>query len=463
MEKGTGPTHTIWISFPQAPYTHECALKAAHRVLQREHWHIIDGSNDNQPPPIHADVYFADYDLLPFEEHHPGSSSQSSKFPQLSSYVIRKSLIRKNYLAHSLHVAKVKASTAKQIQEINRVLLAPNCQEIAPKTWTFEATCADDLDELLSDDLYDVREELDANQSRSNQTWFILKPALADQGMGIRLFESVEALQRIFEEFEPESDEDEEDEVQNIASSTAVITSQVRQFVIQEYVADPLLVKAPTLQDLHKFHIRAYILAQGNLKIYLYDDMLALFASTPYQPPQSGITDLASHLTNTSRQDDTSGINTVHLLSDLEGCQYGSAEGQVITGQMLDRVRKSVAASVAEAFVASTKAGRVHFQPWPNAWEMYGVDLMLSMPQSSSNESSRSEPSSFRTWLLEINAQPDFAKSGPVLQEKITNFFVRTLQITSLEDEENTKSWPAGMSKEGMTLCLDLSMSAGGW
>ena len=49
---------------------------------------------------------------------------------------------------------------------------------------------------------------------------------MADRGMGIRLFHSKDSLQQIFEEFEEEEDEDN-------PSDTAVVTSQLRHFVIQ--------------------------------------------------------------------------------------------------------------------------------------------------------------------------------------------------------------------------------------
>lgn len=47
--------------------------------------------------------------------------------------------------------------------------------------------------------------------------------------MGIRLFNTREALHQIFEEFEPSDSDDEQDD----SSKTAVIASQLRHFVIQ--------------------------------------------------------------------------------------------------------------------------------------------------------------------------------------------------------------------------------------
>lgn len=55
---------------------------------------------------------------------------------------------------------------------------------------------------------------------------------MADRGMGIRLFQSKEDLQQIFESFEEYSDGSDDDE-RHDGSATDVVTSQLRHFVIQ--------------------------------------------------------------------------------------------------------------------------------------------------------------------------------------------------------------------------------------
>jgi hypothetical protein len=54
---------------------------------------------------------------------------------------------------------------------------------------------------------------------------------MADRGNGIRLFNDRENLEKIFEEFDESEDENEEEEGNE--DGTAVITSQLRHFVIQ--------------------------------------------------------------------------------------------------------------------------------------------------------------------------------------------------------------------------------------
>ena len=65
---------------------------------------------------------------------------------------------------------------------------------------------------------------------------------MADRGMGIRLFNTREGLLQIFESFENEHlDEEEFDDDEIAGDATAVITSQLRHFVIQVLMNNVLL------------------------------------------------------------------------------------------------------------------------------------------------------------------------------------------------------------------------------
>ena len=44
----------------------------------------------------------------------------------------------------------------------------------------------------------------------------------------------------------------------------------------------------------------------------------------------------------------------------------------------------------------------IHFQPLPNAFEIFGLDFMVGVE----------EDGELRTWLLEVNAFPDFRQTG---------------------------------------------------
>lgn len=369
----------VWVCFPGASYTQRVAQKAADEVLAPAGWRI----SATEEPPANgddgapdADAYIADYDLLPFDRIFERGAL-------CSSYMIRKALIRKHYLAQALEMfaAKRGADTS-----------------VAPMTWLLDCQFADELDELLADDLYQLKELLDENAQKddAHRHWFILKPAMADQGHGIQLFSSEDRLREIFVDMEASDDEEEEEDDDD--DEDGVLASQLRHFVIQKYISDPFLVG--THGTLRKFHLRAYVLCVGGLSVYLMDDMLALFATDEYKSPSGSGTDMRGHLTNTCvgvRAAGSAPLPTanVFLLSDLVGA---AVPGGQLTEAHLKSIRASAAKVVGTTFEAAARSAAVHWQLWPNAFELFGVDLLVS---------GGPDPESMRVWLLEINAVRD--------------------------------------------------------
>ena len=77
-----------------------------------------------------------------------------------SSYTIRKALIRKHFLAHCINAYCTKYPTS---------ILVSAC----PRTYEFEISFADELDELWTDELWELAAELEEPGS-----WWILKPSV---------------------------------------------------------------------------------------------------------------------------------------------------------------------------------------------------------------------------------------------------------------------------------------------
>ena len=68
-----------------------------------------------------------------------------------------------------------------------------------------------------------------------------------------------------------------------------------------DHVVAQLYIDKPYLIDNLKFDLRIYVLLYGinPLKIYVFEDGLARFATTPYRAPeQSNLNDMFMHLTN---------------------------------------------------------------------------------------------------------------------------------------------------------------------
>lgn len=354
-------------------------------------------------------LQYSGYESLDFEHalDHPKSSL-------VCAYVIRKALIRKHYLSNTISTWLVKHQDST---------LAKHFQPCVH----FELDYAEFLDDALVD-AWDLNESMARNdqaQSSKDKQWWILKPGMSDGGNGIRLFSSIPQLQSIFEEWEEqeESDtqqEDEDDgeneddksqehnraqapEQDNEESQDGyngnAMTSQLRHFIAQPYIDPPLLLDA---YDRRKFHIRAYVLAVGALKVYVYREMLALFAAIPYQPPSETEDidqqlNLSQHLTNTCFQDESTKSSSVHAFWNLEFGETTPNAKEQIFGQICE--------ITGDVFEAAAREQMVHFQTLPNAFEVFGVDFLVDKHAN--------------VWLLELNAYPDFKQTGQGLQDKI--------------------------------------------
>lgn len=273
----------VLVCFPGAAYTQSAALDAARKVLGPRGWKVHEGPDDaeqaeawvasfdrqKQDGSKSSMLYLMDYDLIPFESVNSAQQSSSSKAAaassssepciSASSYPIRKALIRKNWLHTGVHSYSVKnpprelPGTGPSVHTRTRTR-AP--LEYLPKTWSIDVQFADDLDELLIDELYDLEAALQQNDqtaSEAERRWFILKAGMADRGMGIRMFDSLDGLRAILEDFEEDSDDEAdqegESEGENASSAlkapdgaelamatpqdTSVMLGQLRHFVIQ--------------------------------------------------------------------------------------------------------------------------------------------------------------------------------------------------------------------------------------
>lgn len=335
---------------------------------------------------------FAAYEAIDFEHamEHPQTSL-------VCAYVIRKALIRKHYLSNTVSTWLVKHP---------RSVLA---NHFKPSVH-FELDYAEFLDEALVD-AWDLNESMAENEQKDKveqKQWWILKPGMSDGGNGIRLFSSLEQLQAIFEEWEEntpddeDEDEDEDNHVELIPQSTAsegnAMTSHLRHFVAQPYIDPPLLLES---YGNRKFHIRTYVLAVGALKVYVYREMLALFAAKAYHSPTSStevdMLDLAQHLTNTCFQDDATKGDSVYRYWDLESTGATTDWKESIFQQICD--------ITGEVFEAAAREQMVHFQTMPNAFELFGVDFLVDQDCNA--------------WLLELNAYPDFKQTGFHLQDVV--------------------------------------------
>ena len=317
-----------------------------------------------------------------------------------NSYIIRKALIRKHFLSSTVNhwIAKRPDS-----------LLSKHVKASVE----FEVDYAEFLDDALVE-AWELKESWERNANltaNERKEWWILKPGMSDRGHGIRLFSSEDGLTSIFEEWDP-PDEDEVgsekqvDEDKEISKSDGIMTSHLRHFVAQPYIAPPLLLPEPHPSANRKFHIRTYVLATGALQVYVYKQMLALFAAKEYQSPHSdGALDI--HLTNTCLQTGER-EGSVHAFWDLP------AEADNTQDWKPDAFAQ-ICAITGEIFEAAARTMSVHFQPLPNAFEVFALDFLVDAGGTA--------------WLLEVNAFPDFKQTGSELKQLLRGLFEGVVDV----------------------------------
>lgn len=387
-----------------------------------------------------ADTPASDAKLLQWKQYesldldHVMENSQSSL---MNSYIIRKALIRKHYLSTT-----VSHWLTKNPESCLRKNVKPSVE--------FELDFAEFLDDALVE-AFELRESFEQNEGLedSEKQWWILKPGMSDRGQGIRLFNSEDDLTAIFESWEEDSDDEEAEHSgdedgrkvnDEVEEGNGVITSQLRHFIAQPYIHPPFLLPAPFASANRKFHIRTYVLAVGALKVFVYKPMLALFAGKTYTAPwetEDPNEELAGHLTNTCMQTGER-EGSVHAFWSLPDDVPGlSSTWKQDTFDQICKV-------TGEVFEGAARGMMVHFQPLPNAFELFGVDFMLDAEGT--------------PYLLEINAFPDFAQTGDELNSIVQGLFEEVVDVAIKPFFGLSTKQEAALHSERMALALDIDL-----
>lgn len=158
---------TTFISFP-SPYTQSLIIQALVSTLPDLSLSLAPFPEDSPPalqwygrqPPAWGTLGLtsprADYDFLSFTLPHSHPTAYLT-----SSYVYRKALIRKHqlHLTISEYLAKVRHRRLRSVLENGGV----------PRGWVVELQFADELDELMRDELFELGGDLCENESRSEE------------------------------------------------------------------------------------------------------------------------------------------------------------------------------------------------------------------------------------------------------------------------------------------------------
>ncbi|KAJ2777041.1 tubulin--tyrosine ligase [Coemansia javaensis] len=408
-EGDTPPAGAAVVVGMDEPYVQEIIVSALEKY--RPLVHVCTEQEEKVEAPLV--MHWREYERIDWDAVHRSSTVFSS------AYCFRKGLIRKAQMAFN-----IKLYTAKHPESVL-------CRGV-PETWIFELDDIDYLDEALME-CYEVEDGMRANEGvddpRARQQ-FILKPSLTGRAAGIHVFDTRSRLEELLEAELGSDDEDGDDDDGRGRGDAQQTVSQIREWVIQRYINRPLLLDS---HGRRKFHIRTYVLAVGDLRVYAYRHMLALFAPRPYAQAAGDLDDQRAHLTNTCLQAKSDGFDESAAVAPFWG--LGMAR------ERLDAVFAQICSILADTF-AAVASEPVSFQPWPNCIEQFGFDFLVD--------------EDCRVFLLEANAYPDFKQTGAALKSIVEGFMAASVATAASTFLLRGANVPDEMQAAMQADCADL-------
>ncbi|TFJ87574.1 hypothetical protein NSK_000925 [Nannochloropsis salina CCMP1776] len=391
----------IWVKI-ECDYTRRILVKA----IAKRQFRLCGVKNQKD-----ASILWADYEDLDFDRVLASGGKIKA-----NSYLVRKGLARKAQLAYHLRKYMAKRPTSMLHGAIPETLVIETWEAFEEgmsfgalgATFDGNLTATFSLRDRLDWCLRDARERI----ARSPGSTWILKPSVTNKGAEITVLKDYQSMRDIVRTW-----------------------PDVREWVLQAYIVTPLLYRR------RKFHLRCYVLAVGNLSVYVWRQILLLTSTVEYD--SEDLCNQLAHVTNTARQVEDGEVcpaaedcvfSLDDLIDDLRTKQHLSleqAEG------IINDIRGGIENVTGELFKA-LHGERTVFAPVPQCFELLGLDFLVSMDQTSSNESGLPVLTP-QVHLLEVNPGPDFKQTGPRLKSVIEGLLEATLDVAVLEDGEISK------------------------
>ena len=199
-------------------------------------------------------------------------------------------------------------------------------------------------------------------------------------------------------------------------------------WVLQRYVEPPML-----RLGVYKFHLRAHVLAVGDLDAWVHDDIVALCAAAPYRGASTA--DTRAHATNlcarkrrekketaetkeAAREREAEAVATLEELCASVPLPTSSDGSTPTTPETFaTRIRSAIREVAADLFLAARgrAGGALGFFPTAGCFELFGLDFLLD------------EKGDAR--LLEVNSDPSLAVFGERLKDTCARTIADILDV----------------------------------
>uniref|UniRef100_A0A2A4K4M1 Tubulin polyglutamylase TTLL4-like n=1 Tax=Heliothis virescens TaxID=7102 RepID=A0A2A4K4M1_HELVI len=177
-----------------------------------------------------------------------------------------------------------------------------------------------------------------------------------------------------------------------------------RPVVVQRYVSKPYLING------NKFDLRLYVLVTSvhPLRIYLYKDGLARFASVKYNDELAYLNDRYMHLTNYSINRLSKNYTPNEDFAACEGhkwtlqtlLQYLKSEKRVDIDNLWEAMKDLVIKTIISGEASISSLTKANITSRYNCYELFGIDVLLD--------------EDLKPWLLEVNISPSLHSASPL-------------------------------------------------
>lgn len=194
---------------------------------------------------------------------------------------------------------------------------------------------------------------------------------------------------------------------------------ELEPLVVSRYLANPLLI------DGHKFDLRVYVLVTSfdPLRIYIYEEGLARFATEKYDMSKDSLKNSCVHLTNYSINKHSAKFNNDD--EDSEGHKWSLTAFRehlckcgIDDKLLFDRIHDLVVRALLSVEPSVRSACAMYQTHHSSCFEMFGFDIMVE--------------NNLRPWLIEVNLSPSLACPVEIDRRIKSNLIADMLNVLGL-------------------------------